>query len=121
VAQAKAKPAIPIKVLCRQWKQQHPTLPSVYAIYTALRRHDLSQRSRYYLMRQAIRGPTKAFEVPLVNELWMVNFSPGPFLHLADQKKATPTHLCVLLDDHSRVVPHAAYYLKAQCRIGIQV
>jgi len=116
VAQVKAQPAIPIKVLYRQWKQQHPTLPSVYAIYAALRRHDLSQRSRYYLMRQAISGPTKAFEVPLVNELWMVDFSPGPFLHLAGQKRATPTHLCVLLDDHSRVVPYAAYYLKADTR-----
>jgi len=116
IAQAKAQPAIPIKVLYRQWKQQHPNLPSVYAIYAALRRHDLSQRSRYYLMRQSISGPTKAFEVPFVNELWMVDFSPGPFLHLAGQKKATPTHLCVLLDDHSRVVPHAAYYLKADTR-----
>jgi putative transposase len=116
VAQAKAHPAIPIKVLYRQWKQQHPTLPSVYAVYAALRRHDLSQRSRDYLMRQSISGPTKAFEVPLVNELWMVDFSPGPFLHLAGEKKATATHLCVLLDDHSRVVPHAAYYLKADTR-----
>ncbi len=116
VTQAKAQPAIPIKVLYRQWKQLHPTLPSVYAIYAALRRHDLSQRSRSYLVRQAISGPTKAFEAPLVNELWMVDFSPGPFLHLAGQHKATPTHLCVLLDDHSRVVPHAAYYLKADTR-----
>lgn len=113
VAQAKAQPAIPIKVLYRQWKQAHPTLPSVYSIYAALRRHDLSQRARSYLLCQSISGPTKAFEVPFVNELWMVDFSPGPFLHLAGQKKATPTHLCVLLDDHSRVVPHAAYYLKA--------
>jgi putative transposase len=116
VAQAKAQPAIPIKVLYRQWKQLHPSLPSIYAVYAALRRHDLSQRSRYYLLRQAISGPTKAFEAPLVNELWMVDFSPGPFLHLPGQKKATPTHLCVLLDDHSRLVPHAAYYLKADTR-----
>jgi putative transposase len=116
VGQARAHPAIPIKVLYRQWKQQDPKLPSVYAIYSALRQHDLSQRSRHYLMRQAIHGPTKAFEVPFVNDLWMVDFSPGPFLHLAGQKKATPTHLCVILDDHSRVVAHGAYYLKADTR-----
>jgi transposase InsO family protein len=116
VAQAKAHPAIPIKVLYRQWKQQHPTLPSIYAVYAALQRHDLSQRARGYLLRQSISGPTKAFEVPLVNELWMVDFSPGPFLHLAGEKKATPTHLCVLLDDHSRVVPYAGYYFKADTR-----
>jgi len=113
VAQVKAQPGIAIKVLYRQWKQQHPNLPSLWSIYTALRRHDLTQRARRYLLDQALSGPTKSFEVPLVNELWMVDFSPGPFLHLAGQKKATPTHLCALLDDHSRVVPQAAYYLKA--------
>jgi transposase InsO family protein len=116
VAQAKAQPAIPIKVLYRQWKQQHPNLPSAWSIYSVLRRHDLSQRARRYLLHQAVSGPTKAFEVPLVNELWMVDFSPGPFLQLAGQKRATPTHLCALLDDHSRLVPHAAYYLKADTR-----
>ena len=116
VAQVRTHPAIPIKVLYRQWKQQDPVLPALSAIYRALQRHDLNQRSRHYLMRQAIGGPTKAFEAPLVNELWMVDFSPGPFLHLAGQKKATATHLCALLDDHSRVLVHAAYYLRADTR-----
>lgn len=116
VAQVRTHPAIPIKVLYRQWKQQDPALPALSAIYRALQRHDLNQRSRHYLMRQAIGGPTKAFEAPLVNELWMVDFSPGPFLHLAGQKKATATHLCALIDDHSRVLPHAAYYLRADTR-----
>jgi hypothetical protein len=46
----------------------------------------------------------------------MVDFSPGPFLQLAGQPKATPTHLCVLLDDHSRLIVHAAYYRKADTR-----
>ena len=116
VAQVKAQPGIAIKVLYRQWKQQHPHLPSLWSLYTALRRHDLSQRARRYLLDQGLSGPTKAFEVPLVNELWMVDFSPGPFLHLPGQKKATPTHLCAILDDHSRVVTHAAYYLRADTR-----
>ena len=89
VAQVKAQPAISIKVFYRRWKQQDPTLPSIYTVYRALERHGLSQHSRHYLMRQAISGPTKAFEVPLVNELWMVDFSPGPFLHLGGEKKAT--------------------------------
>jgi putative transposase len=116
IAQVRTHPAIPIKVLYRQWKQQDPALPALSAIYRALQRHDLNQRSRHYLMRQAIGGPTKAFEVPLVNELWMVDFSPGPFLHLAVQKKAMATHLCAIIDDHSRVLPHAAYYLRADTR-----
>lgn len=116
VAQVRTHPAIPIKVLYRQWKQQDPVLPALSAIYRALQRHDLNQRSRHYLIRQAIGGPTKAFEAPLVNELWMVDFSPGPFLHLAGQKKATATYLCAIIDDHSRVLTHAAYYLRADTR-----
>jgi putative transposase len=116
VAQVRMHPAIPIKVLYRQWKRQDPVLPALSAIYRALQRHDLNQRSRHYLMRQAIGGPTKAFEAPLVNELWMVDFSPGPFLHRAGQKQATATHLCAIIDDHSRVLPHAAYYLRADTR-----
>jgi transposase InsO family protein len=116
LAQVKAQPAISVKVLYRRWKQQDPQLPSLWSIYRLLQHHDLSQRSRHYLVRQAISGPTKAFEAPLVNELWMVDFSPGPFLLLAGHKKSTPTHLCALLDDHSRVVAHAAYYFKADTR-----
>ena len=116
VAQVKSHPAIAIKVLYRQWRQQDPTLPALSAIYRVLQRHDLTQRSRHYLVRQSIGGPTKAFEAPLVNELWMVDFSPGPFLHLSEHKKAVPTHLCGIIDDHSRVVPHAAYYRQADTR-----
>ena len=113
VQQVKAHPAIGVKVLYRQWKEQDPTLPALSAVYRALQRQSLDQRSRRYLVRQAIGGPTKAFEAPWVNELWMVDFSTGPFLTVPAQKKAQATHLCAILDDHSRVVPYAAYYLAA--------
>jgi transposase InsO family protein len=114
--QVKAYPAIAIKVLYRQWKEADPKLPAISAIYRALQRQSLDQRSRRYLVRQSISGPTKAFEAPWVNELWMVDFSPGPFLSVPGQKKALATHLCALLDDHSRVIAHAAYYLAADTR-----
>ena len=116
VESVKAHPAIPIKVLYRQWKGVDPTLPALSAVYRALQRHSLDHRSRRYLVRQSVSGPTKAFEAPWVNELWMVDFSPGPFLTLPAQKKAQPTQLCVILDDHSRVIPHAAYYPAADTR-----
>lgn len=116
VESVKAYPSIPVKVLYRQWKQADPTLPALSAVYRALQRHSMDQRSRRYLVRQAISGPTKAFEAPWVNELWMADFSPGPFLTLAGQKKPLATHLCAIIDDHSRVVPHGAYYLAADTR-----
>lgn len=116
IESAKAHPSIPVKVLYRQWKEADPTLPALSAVYRALQRHSMDQRSRRYLVRQAISGPTKAFEAPWVNELWMADFSPGPFLTLPGQKKPAATHLCAIIDDHSRVVPHAAYYLSADTR-----
>jgi putative transposase len=112
----KAYPAIAVKVLHRQWKQADPKLPGLNTIYRALQRHSLDQRSRRYLVRQAISGPAKAFEAPWVNELWMTDFSPGPFLALPGQKKALATHLCAIIDDHSRVVPYAAYFTSADTR-----
>jgi transposase InsO family protein len=113
VAAVQAQPAIAVKVLYRQWKEADPTLPALSAVYRALQRHALDERSRRYLVRQAISGPTKAFEAPWVNDLWMTDFSPGPFLIVPGQKQAVPTQLCAILDDHSRVVPHAAYYRTA--------
>ena len=41
----------------------------------------------------------------------MVDFSPGPTLSVGG--KALPTQLCVLVDDHSRLIPFAAYYPQA--------
>ena len=114
--QVKAHPAIPVKVLYRQWKEADPKLPALSAVYRALQRQALDQRSRRYLVRQALSGPTKAFEAPWVNELWMTDFSPGPFLPVPGQKGRLATQLCAIIDDHSRVVPHAAYYLAADTR-----
>src|ERR1019366_5025764 len=54
---------------------------------------------------------TKAFEAPHVNDLWMVDFSPGPTLSVGGKTRLT--HLCVLVDDHSRLIPFAAYYPQA--------
>jgi putative transposase len=100
-------PGVPVKLLYRQWKQADPTLPALSAVYRWLEQNDLDAQGRRYLLRQNIPGPTKAFEAPGVNDLWMVDFSPGPFLSL--HPKTLATHLCVILDDHSRLIPFAAY------------
>ena len=111
LAQVRAYPGIAVKTLYRQWKKSDPSLPALSAIYRWLEHNDLDVQGRRYLLRQSVSGPTKAFEVPAVNELWMADFSPGPFLAISP--KALATHLCVLLDDHSRLVTFAAYGLAA--------
>ena len=108
---ARSFPGVPVKLLYRQWKQADPTLPALSAIYRWLENNDLDAQGRRYLLRQNIPGPTKAFEAPGVNDLWIADFSPGPFLAL--HPKTLATHLCVILDDHSRLIPFAAYGLAA--------
>lgn len=108
---ARSFPGVPVKLLYRQWKQADPTLPALSAIYRWLEHNDLDAQGRRYLLRQNIPGPTKAFEAPGVNDLWIADFSPGPFLAL--HPKTVATHLCVILDDHSRLLPFAAYGLAA--------
>lgn len=107
----RAQPGIDLRVLHRQWRETDSSLPSLSTIYRFLRANDLDQVSRRYLLRQTIHGPTKAFEAPLANDLWMSDFSPGPFLKQGAKNVAT--HLCVLIDDHSRLAVWAAYYPRA--------
>ena len=109
--QVRAFPGVPVKLLYRQWKQADPTLPALSAIYRWLEQNDLDAHGRRYLLRQNIPGPTKVFEAPGVNDLWIADFSPGPFLAL--HPKTVGTHLCLIIDDHSRLIPYAAYGLGA--------
>jgi transposase InsO family protein len=109
--QVRTFPGVPVKLLYRQWKQADVTLPALSAIYRWLEQNDLDAQGRRYLLRQNIPGPTKVFEAPGVNDLWIADFSPGPFLAL--HPKTVATHLCVIIDDHSRLIPYAAYGLAA--------
>lgn len=111
--QVRAHLALPIKVLYRHWKQSDPSLPALSSIYRWLERHDLHHKARRYQMRQSLSGPAKAFELPAVNDLWMVDFSPGPFLTIPGRVKPLATHLCAIIDDHSRLIPAALYHARA--------
>jgi len=105
--QVRSFPGVPVKLLYRRWKTADGSLPALSAVYRFLERNDLDAHGRRYLLRQNIPGPTKSFEAPGVNDLWMVDFSPGPFL--AVHPKTVATHLCLIIDDHSRLIPYAAY------------
>jgi transposase InsO family protein len=111
--QARSHPLVPLKLLYRQWKEKDSQLPSLSSVYRLLHQHQLGKKIRHALAKQNLSGPTKAFEVPFPNDLWMVDFSPGPYLHPPGSAKALSTQLCLLVDDHSRLVPFGAYYLEA--------
>lgn len=106
IEQVTQDPLIPVKVLYAHWQEQGRQLPSVSVIYRHLRQQGMDRAS--LRAGRLEHGPTKAFEAQGVNDLWMVDFSPGPTLR--GTGKAMPTHLCVLIDDHSRLLPFAGYY-----------
>jgi len=96
-------------VLYERWTQSGQRLPSLRTIYRFLRSKGYDAAS---LRRGRLEtGPTKAFEAPFVNDLWMTDFSPGPKLNI--DGKILTTHLCLILDDHSRLIAYGAYYLRA--------
>lgn len=109
--QVAQNPTVPLKVLYAHWQHQSARagLPSISVLYRYLRRQGMDRKSLRSGRLES--GATKAFEAPQVNDLWMVDFSPGPTLSL--NGKALTTHLCVLVDDHSRLIPLAAYYPQA--------
>ena len=102
-------PGIRFKVLYQQARQVGRPLPSLSVLYRFLRRQGYDRRS--LRSGRLETGPTKAFEAPAVNDLWMVDFSPGPTLAVAG--KGLATQLCVLIDDYSRLLPFAGYYVRA--------
>jgi len=100
-------PKIPLKVLYAHWQREGRSLPPLRSVYRYLSRHGYDRKTL-----QAGRletGPQKAFESAYVNELWMVDFSPGPTIRTVEGKVLKP-QLCVLIDDASRLIPFAAYY-----------
>lgn len=114
IEQVCAHPQIDVNVLYQRWQRDIPRLPSLRTVYRYLRRQGYDRRTIRSGRLQS--GPTKAFEAPHVNDLWMVDFSPGPKIpgpRVREDERWVRSHLCVLIDDHSRLIPFAGYYRAA--------
>src|ERR1700738_2939251 len=109
LSQVSLYPEIPLTVLYERWTQAGQPLPSLRTLYRFLRSKGYDAAS---LRRGRLQtGPAKAFEAPFVNDLWMTDFSTGPKLNI--DGKVLTTHLCLIIDDHSRLIAYGAYYLTA--------
>jgi transposase InsO family protein len=106
-------PKIPVKVLYDHWKQEGKDLPPLRSLYRYLKRHGFDRKT--LAAGRLETGPTKAFATGHVNELWMVDFSPGPKLRTSEGRVQS-TQLCILVDDCSRLIPFAGYYPKADTK-----
>jgi putative transposase len=109
IERIRENPAMPLQVLVRHWRNQGKELPSSSSIYRHLKTHGYDRRTLRAGRLES--GPQKAFEAPAPNDLWMVDFACGPTLRDAQGGRAIPTQLCLILDDHSRLITFGAYYL----------
>ena len=104
-------PQLKVRLLVRQLLEKGTlqagtfSLPSVYRLFAqeGLDAHSIQTQF------PVTAGPTKAFECALANELWMTDMMFGPTLKLPTGQ-VIQTRLFCLLDDCSRLVPHAQYY-----------
>lgn len=108
-------PHIRIKTLVRQLLEKQIlqpgtfSMPSVYRLFTEHALDPRSMKNNPHLSSGPLSGPTKSFECAASNELWMTDMMHGPTLTLGEGK-VLHTRLFGLLDDCSRLVPHAQYY-----------
>jgi transposase InsO family protein len=104
-------PQFTVKALSDELVRQGILLPGTFSSSTLQRR--LAEAG---LDRQSLRagsglvgGPTKAFELALPNLLWMADCMHGPTIKTGDDSTER-TFLFGLLDDCTRLVPHAQFY-----------
>lgn len=106
-----AHPELTLRALTQELLRQGVLQPGAFSASTLQRRLAAAGLDRRSLKAGAglIGGPTKAFELPLPNMLWMADCMHGPTLTLANGASMR-TFLFALLDDHSRLCVHGQFY-----------
>lgn len=104
-------PELTLPALIQELITQGALQPGAFSTSTLHRRLAAAGLDRRSLKAGAgqFAGPTKAFELPLPNLLWMADCMHGPTLKLTNGT-AQRTFLFALLDDHSRLCVHAQFY-----------
>lgn len=98
------QPHIPVPLLLAQLKHQCrvPRSLGLTPIYRLLHRHELIKK---------VPAPEdrRKFEAELANDIWQSDVMHGPTVPV-DQKERK-TYLIAFIDDHSRLIVHAGFYL----------
>jgi len=117
----RAKPDLSVSTLVRELERQG-AIPrgsvSMTTVYRFLHAEGLDRAS---MKSAGAQGPTKAFEVSWANQLWMTDGMCGPSVAIHEGEKPVRTHLLALIDDCSRLCPHAQYYAaeKVECFLDV--
>ena len=112
-----AHPQLTVKALTEELLRQGILQPGTFSASTVQRRLAQAGLDRQSLRagRGLIGGPTKAFELPLPNLLWMADCMHGPTLKTGGQTSQR-TFLFALVDDCSRLCVHGQFYPRSGWR-----
>lgn len=111
-----------LQMAIREIKREHPEITGI-ALVTELQHRkyiatnesiNLSVLYRF-LLKENLQRPKvvvdrRAFEASLPNELWQSDVMHGPDVVVADDKMRK-AYLIAIMDDHSRLIVHANFYL----------
>jgi putative transposase len=75
---------------------------SMQSVYRLFKRHGLDETFS--------NNTLKKFEAELPNDLWQSDCMHGP--QIVDEGKKKKTYLFAIIDDHSRLIVHAQFYLR---------
>ena len=105
----KQKPPVPVDLILQEMKEKSLISPGnvlpLSTAYRILKEHGLT--------RGASQGGTpidrRRFEAEYPNDIWQSDVMHGPAVQAGG--KMRNTYLIAVLDDHSRLLPHAEFYL----------
>lgn len=102
-------PELTLGALAKELVRRGELQEGCYSESTLYRRLAEAGLDRHSLkMGAGVKGPTKAFEVPLPNMLWMADCMHG--MPIRTEAGAQKTFLFALIDDCSRVCVHGEFY-----------
>lgn len=98
------QPDVPVPLLLADLKRQYlvPQITGLTTIYRLLHQHNLMDKTPTAQDR-------RKFEAQLPNDIWQSDVMHGPKV-MVDQR-LRKTYLIAFIDDHSRLIVHAAFYL----------
>ena len=100
----KERPHVPVKMLLADLKRRHliPEKTGLTTLYRVLHQTGLMNNT-------PAPEDRRKFEAPLPNDIWQSDVMHGPKVDVKGTQRKT--YLIAFLDDHSRLLPFAAFYL----------
>lgn len=103
----KEMPNAPLKVLIKTLKKRNPTEAALSLSESTLYRFFKQNEARQGHLKP--KTDRRRFEAETTNDIWQSDVMHGPKVEV--EGKSRKTYLIAFIDDHSRLITHAQFYL----------